>query len=127
MDQKKIGTVISVFTALLVILLAAALRSDSVVHSFLGVSVIGVLAFLCGFFLLKAFFSFAEECRRSLHALLKAGYVFCFLFAIMILAVTCTDEPLSRNSGFLVAVFSFAIGMMAHEVSQTDMHGGGLT
>ena len=125
MNRKKIGRVVSVFTLLLVVLLATALFSDSVVHSFLGVSAIGVLAFLCGFFLLKAFFSFMEECRRSLHGLLKIGYGFCFLLAIAVLAVTCLGEAPNRNSGFLVSAISFTGGMLMHEISQTDSHGDG--
>ena len=125
MSQRKIGKMISLFTALLVALLAMALYSDSVVNSFDGISTIGALAFLCGFFLLKAFFSFREGCRRSLHGLLKAGYILCFLFTLMILSVICVVEAPDRNSGFFVAVLCFVIGMMAHEVSQTDIHGGG--
>ncbi len=125
MSRRKAGQMISVFTMLLVTLLAVALRSDSVVHSLFGVSAIGVLAFLCGFFLLKTFFSFGEVCKRSLHGLLKAGYVLCFALILMILAVTCVGESPDRNSGFLVATLSFAGGMLIHEVSQTDIHGGG--
>ena len=125
MSRKKVGKAISVFTALLTTLLVGALFSDSVVHSIIGISVIGVLAFLCGFFLLKAFFFFWEEHKRSLHGLLKAGYIFCLLLILAILAVTCFGESPNRNSGFLVAALSFVIGMLVHEVSQTDMDGGG--
>ena len=125
MNRKKIGKAISVFTALLAVLLAAALFSDSVVHSVLGVSVIGALAFLCGFFLLKALFLFAEESERSLHGLLKVGYVLCFLLTIAMLSIICVGEGPSRNSGFLVSVFSFTAGMLAHEISQTNIHGKG--
>ena len=125
MSRKKVGKVISMFTLLLVALLATALFSDSVVHSFFGVSAIGVLAFLCGFFLLKSFFSFKEECERSLHGLLKAGYVLCFLLALGMLAATCLGEAPDRNSGFLVSVLSFAGGMLVHEISQTGVHGNG--
>ena len=127
MSRRKIGKIISLFTALLVVLLAMALHSDSVVQSFTGVSVIGTLAFLCGFFLLKALFLFVEGRRRSLHGLLKAGYILCFLLILMILSVICFGESPNRNSGFFVAVFSFVIGMLVHEVSQTDIHGGGWT